>query len=335
MEQQEYNIEDIFKSLAKLLKLVKKNIILIISINIIFVIISIFLLKSSSYKATSTILLKNAQQSKFMNIASSLGLGGGNSSDVSFAKIKSVATSDLIIRKLLLTPVTIEGDEKLLVNHYLNLMMISKNWEEKHPELLKINFAKEGFKQDSILNKLIFQISNKNDIFENQEGLILIETNNKNEPLAFELNTNLVQIVTNFFEEIELKDKLRTKRIIDNRMDSIKTEMVLLEQQYADLNDNSFNVVKLKGLIDQKRIERELRIVNGMYIELTKQSELMNFNILNSILPIKILDYPIYPLQKKQRSTLICIILGVFIGSFVSFLIIISKRFYRKIKQLM
>jgi uncharacterized protein involved in exopolysaccharide biosynthesis len=88
-------------------------------------------------------------------------------------------------------------------------------------------------------------------------------------------------------------------------------------------------MVRTAGLLEKRRSERDLRILNEMYIEIMKQLEIMNFKLLDKKSPIYVLSSPRYPLVPKKRSLLVSIIIGSLLGFVVSSSFVLIKQRYK------
>lgn len=293
----------------------------------IFVFLFVFF-RSQNYVAESSLFLKNSKQSKLFSIASTLGLGG--ETEVSFDKIKSVVESDYILNQLLFTKIKIKKKEDYLYNHLVDLRKFDQAYKIKTLQPIHQVSDETQFIQDSI--SLIFAKTLKSSIsvMENKEQLIVIGVKNKSEQMAVEINRNLIKLILQFFKDVEIKDDLHSQKVLQNRLDSVKRRLAIVENSNADIIDHSANMVKTAGLLEKRRSERDLRILNEMYIEIMKQLEIVNFKLLDKKSPIYVLSSPRYPLVPQKRSLIVSVIIGAFLGFILAASFVLIKQRYKQ-----
>ncbi len=326
MEEKEYTIESfIIKVRTIVLTLKKKRMFIGISMAI-FVFLFVFFRKQS-YVAESSIFLKNSKQSKLFSIASTLGLGG--ETEVSFDKIKSVVESDYILNQLLFTKIKVKKKEDFLYNHLVDMRKFDQSLKIKDVQPRHQVSDESQYIQDSI--SLIFAKTLKTSInvMENKEQLIVIGVKNKSEEMAVETNRALIKLILQFFKDVEIKDDLHSQKVLQNRLDSVRDRLLYVENANAHIVDHSVNMVKTAGLLEKRRSERDLRILNEMYIEIMKQLEIMNFKLLDKKSPIYVLSSPRYPLVSKKRSLIVSVIIGSFLGFVLSASFVLMKHRYK------
>ncbi len=326
MEEKEYTIESfIIKVRTTVLTLKKKWLFIGISMAI-FVFLFVFF-RSQSYVAESSIFLKNSKQSKLFSIASTLGLGG--ETEVSFDKIKSVVESDYILNQLLFTKIKLKKKEDYLYNHLVDFRKFDKSYKITDPQSKHKVSDESQFIQDSISLLFAKALKTSISVMENKEQLIVIGVKNKSEEMAVETNRALIKLILQFFKDVEIKDDLHSQKVLQNRLDSVKDRLLYVESANASIVDHSVNMVRTAGLLEKRRSERDLRILNEMYIEIMKQLEIMNFKLLDKKSPIYVLSSPRYPLVPKKRSLLVSIIIGSLLGFVVSSSFVLMKQRYK------
>ena len=324
MESKDYSIEDIIVYIHEILLLLKRKwyIILLTAILCVF---SLLTFNSKSYSASSALFLKKNKNSSLLLLASNFGIG--SEPQISFDKIKSVGESDLIYYQILETHIKVNKDSTTVLNYFIKSMGWGNLWEKHKPSHVDLDSNQNGFERDSIKKEIISAIKLYTSISENSEKLIIIETNHQNQYFAAELNKALVTKLVSFFNDLKIIDDLKTKAVLQTRLDSITNKLLEVEDKYASLSDQSFMTVKVQGMLKQKRAERELLFLNEMYIQIMKQFELISFKILDKKPSIFILKSPKYPLKMTQRSVLISITLGILLGVLISTsLILITNR---------
>jgi hypothetical protein len=336
LEQEVIKIEEIYLKLLKGFKLIKKNLLLLIICSIIGGVLSIAVKPVPNYDANTSIILKNQGENKgILNLASRLGIGG--KSAINFDKIKAVGLSRNIFFKLCANKVKINNEYDYIGAHLIKHYKFDEKWKNK-PNLVNVNFSKNSQALDTVINTLFLK-SNKNiKIEENKEKLVLISVSYQNHDLALEINKVLTTLILDYFERFELDEDFKTKKILQNKLDSINQELISNENQFARLKDESLNTIKSKGLVGLQNQQRKITILNQMFIEVTTQLEMVNFKILDKTSSFEILDQPFPPLKKNSSSLLFYIIggtiLGFLIGMFISIAIVYIKNLHQRVKDL-
>ena len=270
-----------------------------------------------------------------MSLATQFGIGGQEG--ITFDKFKSVATSDFIMDKVLMSTAMVKVKDKkpsldLIGHHLMSELKLRESWKNK-PNLAKVNLNLKGSSQDTVKATLLKSIKSMVTVSENKEKLIVINVISKNENLAYAINKSIVAQTVDFFKKSAVSSDEHTLEIIQNKLDSIKSELYQNENRYADRKDNSFQTVKIKGHVDLLRIERNIKLLNEMYVEAIKQHEMINFKILNNTPSIQLVDSPSYPLEIKKRSRLLVGIGLAFVGFFLTLIALKGFEFYQSLME--
>ncbi|MFT6716163.1 MAG: hypothetical protein ACJA0Q_000795 [Saprospiraceae bacterium] len=321
----ELTIEDFLVNAIKVVMLLKKNIIFIGLTCLMFFGIALYMRPAKVFVAESTLMLKSSKNGGLLSVASQFGLGGGQ--EISFEEVVGISLSYSAISTTLLRQVEINGKHDLMINHLASMKNLKKEWEEK-PYLRAIDHTAEGFLQDSIMLSMFKGVQNGVTLHENREKLIVLSCKFGNEQFSYLMNQLLLEYVMTYFEESETKSDIVTQKALQLKLDSLKLDLHRYEQHLASIADNSFHVVKRKGLVDRLRTEREVRILSEIYIELMKQLELVNFRIMDKKEPLQLVDKPIYPLLREQRGVVMLAALSGIAGFVVSTAFIFLFAFY-------
>ena len=113
---------------------------------------------------------------------------------------------------------------------------------------------------------------------------------------------------------------------LELRSDSIFRELKNSERNLARVKDRNLRVINASGRLNEIQYMREVQVLNAIYLELIKNTELVKMNLLNETPIIQLIDVPVLPLVDISRSNLFWPFVFSFLGFFmVSFLIIIRK----------
>lgn len=327
MKNEIITFEDIFLKLLSATKKLKKNLLSILTFSILFALVFYFITPVKTYEAKTTFLLKSndvASGSGFYGLVSNFGLK--SQSLVSFDKISVIGLSDSIITALLQKKI---ANDRLIGDNLIEEYGFKEKWKNKAPSFLDVDFREPSANRDSILNILIPYVKDNIIINETTQGLIEIVAVSKDEFTAFELNRGLMQLIEDYLYDFEISDQLNSKNVINEKLDSIKLKLANTEYIYAQVKEKSNNSVLFEGYTEVTRVERQLRLLNQMYLEFTTQFELLNFEISKKMSPFKIIDTPRLPLNKSGGSWIFYSLLGAFTGIIFGSLFILLKNYFR------
>lgn len=291
-----------------------------------------FIKPERQFIAKKSYLLKGSSKKRgFLSLASSFGIGGGTAVD--FNKVNAIAQSDKMKFDLLLESVNIENRKSTVAQELIKEYEFDVKWAKNRERYLGINFSDSSAVRDSVLFYLLGKLQKNIEISETKDGVVEILTLSKNPFLAFQMNNLFTKNIESYFYNFSLQDEIKRKALLDNKIDSISYELRLAEDRYAELKDITTKVIRFEGLKSLRRLERELGLLNRMYLELFSQRELLNFQIDQQSSAFEILDKPMFPLRKSGRGAIIYIGLGAFLGGVFSTIGIIISNYLSSLRK--
>ncbi|RFM35845.1 Wzz/FepE/Etk N-terminal domain-containing protein [Chitinophaga silvisoli] len=329
----------------------KKLIIILVAVlgAVIGVTVSIF--KKPKYTGQLSFVLEESSKSSMLgsysSIANSLGvdLGGlGGSSSGLFAgdNIMEFLKSRLMVEKALLSPITINGKEISLADYYIDLNEFREQWkkDEQLASLANIHFpvgedrSKFSLQQDSVLFELYHRISEKDLTVEKPDkkiSFIYVTCLSEDQLFAKYFVEELVKEATSFYVTMKTQ---RSKVNVDKlqaKADSI--ERLLNQKTYtaAAAKDLNINPAKVQAAVGLEVASRDKTVLQTMYAEVVKNLELSKVSMSQETPIIQIVDTPILPLKKKRFGKMMGIVIGGFLGGFLSVIGLILLKFYKKI----
>jgi hypothetical protein len=188
------------------------------------------------------------------------------------------------------------------------------------------------FKVESVKRKA-------NSLYGNQSnGIISISYENRNEILAKEFVQFVYQELSNFYSESMLRNLQNNYDLLNFRADSIEKLMHSTENRSAIATDNSYNVFRYQGKIEEFRLRKEVEMLNILYVEVLKNREFAKFSLDQERPLFQVVDEPIFPLEKKTKSIPVFSFLGFFVltlfGFFVLTIVFLLKKENRDLKGL-
>ena len=258
-----------------------------------------------NYKAELNFVIEDNSNSggglgKYAGLANQFGfdLGLGSSTAFSEGNVLELLKSRRVVEEALLSKVNINGNHELLINHYLDFNEFREEWVELIPEIrdLKYTINRNDF---SLVQDIILGVAWKNLTHENvqinvidESSIIKVVCKSKDEQFAKLIVEELVSEVSEYYTHTQTAKARHTLSFIQNRADSVLTELKQAEFAYARHKDSNFGVMRAEGLLEELRLKREVEILNVMYSEILKNLEISKFTLLDQKPLINIIDSP-------------------------------------------
>lgn len=270
------------------------------------------------YVAESTVLIGASKGGLggALRMAQSLGIGiggGGDGMTFSTENAADIVKSNRILINTLLATVEIDGKKDKLANFYLDWFGMREKWiEKKKKALIDFKFTgKEAFKltfrEDSIMQKILPRfkgksIAVKGDI---KTSMVDIAVTTKNEKFSYYFAHELLEAISHFYLDESIAKEKRTFQMMQDKTDSIYTEMTTRERALARIKDQSFRNVMMQGMVPQLQLQRDIEILNVMYSLALKNVEMARMTMTEKQPVFQIVDEPVLPLMIDRISPLI------------------------------
>tara|TARA_B100001540_G_C15814857_1_gene646611 strand:- start:468 stop:1478 length:1011 start_codon:yes stop_codon:yes gene_type:complete len=336
MNDNEATLKDVILTLLDYKNELKKRCILILSVIIVFILFGYGYssLQGEKYIATlSFIVEENSEGSNLSSIsgmASQFGfdLRGNSHSSFSQQNVIELLKSRKIISSTLNKDIIVSGKEASFLHHYLNLNdMIEDSSVVQFNDIYK----------DSITNVIWTQITDNrlNISFQNDDANILnLNFTSSNSTFAKYFVETLIDEMSDMYSTYQTEKTRFSLEVLQNRADSVFKELKDSETKLARVKDRNIRVINSSGRLEEIQYMREVKVLNTMYLELVKNTELVKMNLLDETPIIQIIDTPKLPLLSINRSTLFWCVVFAFLGLFlVSFLIILRKLVKDTLKE--
>ena len=336
MESEVHNFSFIF---FRYLSILKRNLKVILTFSIIGVLLGVTFssIKKTRYKSSFSLFLDSGSGSglnQYLGLAESFGfdLGGGGGS-MTPENIAELAVSKKIIYKTLFSQVNDDGINKLYVNLYLDSIGLPQlEPKEIYNETFRIVSNNEdslSLYESKLINEIYLEIKRKRlsvDI-SNKTSVIKHNVSMNNEEVTYQFSRLFINAVKSFYEKRTSEKKLSIISILTNKSDSIKSILLVKEEQLASLSDQNNFVVRKKYRLDELRLAREIEILNTMYAINIKNLEIAKFTHQETNDVLNVLDRPMLPLEEKSANPIIYGGIGgtLFFTIILTFLLISSK----------
>ncbi len=301
-----------------------------------------------TYLATSTFVLEEDKGGGgglggAMGLASSFGfdLGGSGGGLFTSSNIIELMKSRLVVEKTLLKPVQVSGKEISLADYYIQYNELKEDWAKK-PKLANINFptnanrTKFSLEQDSILQTIYADLTKNNlTIAQKDKKVSIISLTVKTESELFSklFCEQLLKETSDFYIETKSKKSRLNVDILQKQADSIRAELNNAITGVASASDNvynlnpAYNVKKTPGTRRQVDVQANTAILT----QLVAQLELSKVSLRKETPLVQLIDRPILPLEKEKLDRLKSLLLGGFLGGFLTVLYLMFGQLYRKI----
>ncbi|MCO5231726.1 MAG: hypothetical protein M9958_11300 [Chitinophagales bacterium] len=327
-------VQFILKFIARSKKIIKKYLWAFLILFIIGIGTTIYFIlnKEKVYSAGIMFVLKDDDASNPMqqgaNLAdplSSFLLNRTTSQAVNIDRLTEIVNSQKLLSNVLFNKCIIEGKEDFLINHFLKQYYgVTDSYFTNYSGLKSFDRNKyRVFLQ-------IFSLIRKNiSVEQTKSGAFIMKILTNNEELSKVTSELLYQNLSNFYIDKTTEKAQRNYVFLRNRLDSIRNMLYSSEYQVANFEDRSRNLLLYTARVPQVRQQRNTIFYETLYLEVLKLFETSKVT-LNNITPIfQILSRPYYPLSLVTMSSLLIVIIGLFVTSIVLFLVLIL--FYLKI----
>jgi uncharacterized protein involved in exopolysaccharide biosynthesis len=283
-----------------------------------------------TYLATTTFVLEEDK-----------GGGGGLGGAIfTTSNIIELMKSRLVVEKTLLNPVQIAGKEMSLADYFIQINELKEGWAKK-PALANINFpvnadrTKFSLEQDSILQTISAGLTKNNLVIAQKDkkvSIISLTVKTESELFSKLFCEQLLKETSDFYIETKSKKSRLNVDILQRQADSIRAELNGAITGVAAASDNVYNLnpaFNVKRTPSTKR-QVDVQANTAILTQLVAQLELSKVSLRKETPLVQLIDRPILPLEKDKVGRLKSLILGGFLGGFLTVLYLVFGQLYRK-----
>jgi len=281
-----------------------------------------------------------------LGLASSFGidLGGGGGGAFAASNLAELMKSRLIVEKVLLKPIKINEQITTLAEFYIKINKLRDSWDKKSslqkifflPELDRLKYT---IQEDSLLKTFYLDLINKEKLNilqkDRKVSILTIEVINGNELFAKYFCENLARETSNFYIQTKSKKARINVDVLQKQVDSVKNNLFSAISGVAYEVDNVYNLNPAyvqKGTASKKK-QVEVSSATVILTNLSVQLELAKISLRKETPLIQEIDHPVLPLEKEKLSKLKSIVIGGFLGGFLSILYLLIIEYYIRIKS--
>ena len=312
--------------------------------------LTISIYEKPTYKAVLTFAMEEEQGSSggglsgALGLASSFGidLGAGGGGAFSASNLAELMKSRLMVEKVLLAPILINGKIISLAEYYIQINNLRKNWDNNL--LLKsIQFlpnpdrSNYTLQQDSILQQIHKSLVDKEKLSIMQKDkkvtFLYIEVKSENELFAKIFCESLAKETSDFYIETKSKKARINVNVLQKQVDSIRNELNSSITGVANETDNVYNLNPAFNKMGTRSKKRQIDVQfnTSILTNLVVQLELAKITLRKETPLIQLIDKPSLPLDKAKFGKLKSLVFGGFLATLCTILYIICIQYIKNI----
>jgi len=261
-----------------------------------------------------------------------IDLGGGSSSAFGGNNILELMKSRRLIEETLFDTFIYENQKYRMLEYYLLRDSLVQSKTPKVEFGTITNREACGFKQDSLLVSVYERITKSAlSVSEVDKKLAFkkVEFTDTDPVFAKYFVERLTEKVTSFYLETKTKRSRDNIKILEGKADSVERELQNKMVSAAIEKDQSQFIVNTRSMVPSVKRQMEVQLLSTMYGEVVKNLELSKTMSAYNEPLIQIIDRPRFPLDEKKSSKLVGLIVGGFLGFFMTSLWLLGKRFFK------
>lgn len=267
-----------------------------------------------------------------------VGFGGDKNTPNPYT-IMDLSRSRIITQKALFEKATINDRHDFIANHIIFEYDYHKGWDEEDSKLKDFVFTHDTVSQFELIENRVLTLLHRKLI--NQErGLLETSFNELSSIVTFsiqttseELSATLVKIIfhelRHFYISQKTENQTKTYELFKAKTDSIERALNSTQYQLYRFQDFNRNLSLQQYSIEQTKLQQEVQKLMIAYGESYKSQEVADFNLRNQKPALQIIDEPLMPLSRIALSKSKTILIGLFLGGFISITIIILLKIVR------
>lgn len=312
-------------------------------------------LRTTNYEAryVFTIGGSSSSSSGMGSLTALLGLGSTSMGAFSGDNILELFKSRSLMENTLLSPIEYNGDTITFMEYSLICDSVRARCLEREPEesekMEKISICDVEFPygqsrssfsrvQDSILLSMARALLQTNVMVEKRDKkLSYVEYvfTYPDEAFAKAFATSHLNQVSSFY--VNTKTELSRLNIesFQDQADSVRRELDKALSSRAYYADGNMNAARQIVGVQLRKLETDIQILATSYAEMIKNIEVLKLDLARETPLIQIIDSPIFPLPNDKMRKAKGIVIGGFLGGFLSCLALVAFCYYLQLKEQM
>jgi hypothetical protein len=291
------------------------------------------------YEAKLSFVVKNETSSSggMDDVLSQLGWSGSQST-TNMAKITKIALSKSVIMEAMYDSVVIKGRSDLMANHMVDIYGYTDKWGKINNGFKKFEISRKysdsSRAQNSAFNSILNLVRGRNgpnSMFtitsDDNTDVVTFDIRTRDEELSYYLGTHIYQSLNNFYVEDDKKGASEAVAVLKRETDSVSRLLKSKEYQLANTVDRNYGIILSKNQVNQDVIRRDIEMLTALYTQMRQRLESNQFGLRYSTSMFEVLENPVLPLDRKEKSTFIYGLIGMSIGFAFIAILLIARRF--------
>lgn len=291
--------------------------------------LAIALFSAPKYSATISFVTDSDRQpagGAFTGLAASFGfnLNNGSGSDLFTGNnIYGLMQTRYMLKNTLLTPVQIEGKKVLLIDRYIQMEDLRKEWEGS-ANLAGISFDEDTSHLTIYQNRIISFICNslKKENLQFPDGsdngsLKSVTLVSKDEKFSALFVTTLIKNVSEYYISTTTKKARNSLNILNKQLDSVREQLYGAMSNAAAFSDKNLNLVRSSPKVEQHKATLKMEVNSAIYKQLVASVEQAKMTLMRETPLFEVVDRPVYPLPIIRHGKILWSLIGLFVGLFI------------------
>lgn len=269
----------------------------------------------------------------YLGLAAQFGLNTGslgmNNGLFSGKNIFDLMKTRLILQRTLLTSVSIDSENTILINRYIEL----ENLRKKKKLFRDVSFNKGdtslSTEQSKVMKAVCKLIVNQMDF--NTGSIMEVSFTSKGEQFSQAFLNTLMQNVEEFYIATITKRARDNLAILQKQLDSVRQQLYGAMGNVASFQDVNQNLVRQKPRVQQQKSSMKVSINSAIYQQLVTGLETARMTLQRETPLFEVIDQPILPLDKARPGKVKWGIAGALLGLMLSAGWFLLKRIYQEI----
>jgi hypothetical protein len=244
-----------------------------------------------------------------------------NTTEVSVERMMEIMKSRQVMLKVLMTPVNINNDNDLVVNHYQKLIAKSNyRFIKMHPDSMNA-------RQSSLINTIINTTRTKFLSYKVSPGQIIILTcKTPSEEYTFYYLRTLYKVLSDeYLTSMAERQRLAFQKLVA-RVDSIRAKLIASEYKIGEEHDSHQLSTTFRTEVNQRIADRDFELARMAYAEASKGLEAAKISLETSEPLMQPIDVPSLPLSADVPDPKTSLYMGCIVGFILGIFIIIARR---------
>lgn len=306
-----------------------------------------FITKPTYTAQLSFALVEKGTSGGLADLASSFGfaglVGGGSNGAFSGDNLLEIIKSRYAIEQTLLTPVNYKGQQKTLMEAYMDFTKMRKGLkkEKKNKDLRDLKYpigqARSTFNrtQDSMLfvvyDGFIKGQSLKVIRKDKKVSIVNLEFSSKDELFSKLFVETLMDQTYRFYRQTKTSQSRYNIDMMQAKADSVRALYEAALYKGAGYSQVNINPALQFAAVPRIKQESNAQLYGAVYTEILKNLETLKLDLARETPLVQIIDQPIFPLKKDKLGKIKATVIGGFIGGLLIVVYLLGMLYIKEL----